>query len=86
MAVVTVEGKKDPIKLAIGMFGIAPDLLNTPVDEAIVAQFSAMVDTDKPFATAATLIAAAAALPLATDPLVALVGGMQQLSHDVFAL
>lgn len=85
MAVVTVEGKKDPIKLAIGMFGIAPDLLNTPVDEAIVAQFSAMVGTDKPFATAATLIAAAA-LPVATDPLVALVGGMQQLSHDVFAL
>lgn len=85
MAVVTVEGKKDPIKLAIGMFGIAPDLLNTPVDEAIVAQSSAMVDTDKPFATAATLIAAAA-LPLATDPLAALVGGMQQLSHDVFAL
>lgn len=84
MAVVTVEGKKDPIKLAIGMFGIAPDLLNTPVDEAIVAQSSAMVGTDKPFATTATLITAA--LPLATDPLVALVGGMQQLSHDVFAL
>ncbi len=65
---------------------VGSNLLNTPVDEAFVAQFSAMVGTDKPFATAATLIAAAAALPLATDPLVALVGGMQQLSLEVFAL
>ncbi|MBB6563606.1 hypothetical protein HNP48_006330 [Acidovorax soli] len=65
---------------------VGSNLLNTPVDEAFVAQFSAMVGTDKPFATAATLIAAAAALPLATDPLVTLVGGMQQLSLEVFAL
>ncbi|MNW13560.1 hypothetical protein D3C71_2115490 [compost metagenome] len=51
-----------------------------------MAQFSAMVGSDKPFATAAMIIAAAAALPVATDPLVALVGSVQQLSVEVFAL
>ena len=65
---------------------VGSNILNTPVDDAFVAQFSAVVGTGKPFATQGALIAAAAALPLATDPLVALVGGMQQLSVEVFAL
>lgn len=65
---------------------VGSNLLNTPVDDAFVAQFSAMVGSDKPFATAAMIIAAAAALPVATDPLVALVGSVQQLSVEVFAL
>lgn len=65
---------------------VGSNLLNTPVDDAFVAQFSAMVGTGKPFATPGEIIAAAAALPVATDALVALVGGMQQLSVGVFAL
>lgn len=65
---------------------VGSNLLNTPVDDTFVAQFSAVVGTGQPFATQGALIAAAAALPLATDPLVALVGGMQQLSLEVFAL
>lgn len=46
----------------------------------------ALVGEGKPFARRGTMIAAAAALPVSTEPLVALVGGSQQLSLDGFAL
>jgi hypothetical protein len=64
---------------------VGSNLVGEPVGDAFVAEFSAMVGAGKPFATQGALIAAAAALPLATDPLVALVGSLQQLSVDVFA-
>lgn len=46
----------------------------------------ALVGEGKPFATRGTMIAAAAALPVSTKPLVALGRGSQQLSLDGFAL
>lgn len=46
----------------------------------------ALVGEVKPFATRGTMIAAAAALPVSTKPLVALGRGSQQLSLDGFAL
>ncbi len=62
------------------------NILGAQPGDDFVAQYVALVGEGKPFATPGALIAAAAALPLSTDPLVALVGSMQQLSVDVFAL